>query len=564
VVRRIRWRRFAIPFSCGVACSSLVWICAHPFALWVPLAGGCAAVAFESASKDHRGSALDGALAAGALAIPLWSVLEVIVVPLSSGRAPAWTAPEMRSLFPALVGWMLYGCALGVAISAVARFMPRTDGAAPRVKTEPGEKPKHVVILGGGFAGTTTAVKLEEALGADRSIEITLVSETNALLFTPMLAEVAGSSVEPTHISSPLRASLRRTHVVRARVSAIELDGRSVELEPDESDAEPRRLSYDHLILALGSASNFFGQSTIRHVAMEFKSLPDAIRIRNRVIAVFERADRERDDAVRRRLLTFVVAGGGFAGIELAGALNDFARGILIDYPNVSSDDVRVLVVHARERILPELSETLAAYAQARMIERGVTFRLNVRVADATPNAVILDNAEVIDAGTLVWAAGTVPNPLLANLDIERDKRGAVIVDDCMAVPNRAGLWALGDCAAIPNPSSGGTYPPTAQHAVREAASLALNVRAAVRGERLRPFAFDSPGALCVIGHQNACAEIREPLLGRRLIFSGAFAWLLWRAIYLGKLPGLERKVRVLTDWVTELFFPRDTVETIE
>jgi NADH dehydrogenase len=197
------------------------------------------------------------------------------------------------------------------------------------------------------------------------------------------------------------------------------------------------------------------------------------------------------------------------------------------------------------------------------MAERGVRFVLETRVTDASADTVTLGTAEAIRTFTLVWTAGTAPHPLLTTLDVARDRRGAVVVDACLAVAERVNVWALGDCAAIPNGRSG-TYPPTAQHALREAASLAHNIRAALRGQPLRPFTFESLGSLCVIGHQLACAEIRLPPVGRKLLFSGAFAWLLWRAIYLSKLPGFDRKARVLIDWVTELLFPRDTVQTID
>jgi len=505
----------------------------------------------------------DSILTCAALAIPAWSVITLIVAPLLGGHPPAWTATGMRAAFPALVGWILSGGVVGAALPAlVALRMRRKPVAAPA--SEPAAEPTRVVIVGGGFAGMTTALQLEAGLGSDQSVSITLVSEANALLFTPMLAEVAGSSIEPTHISSPLRTSLRRTKVVRARVNGVDLEQRRIELRAYDGETEPRYLDYDHLVLALGAVSNFFGQENIRRVAMDFKSLTDAIRIRNHVIALFDRADRESNDAARRRLLTFVVAGGGFAGVELAGALNDFARGMLIDYPSLDDAEVRVIVVHARERVLPELSPSLARYALSRMSERGVEFRLNTRVADATSTAVMLDPAEEIASHTLVWTAGTAPNPLLEKLGVGRDKRGAVIVEGSMAIAGHAGVWALGDCAAIPDVISGGTYPPTAQHALREAAALARNLISSIRQQPLTNFTFRSLGALCVIGHQTACAEIREPLTGRKILFSGVFAWLMWRAIYLSKLPGFERKVRVLVDWVTELFFPRDTVQTIE
>jgi NADH dehydrogenase len=250
-------------------------------------------------------------------------------------------------------------------------------------------KKTQIVILGGGFAGMTTAENLEWLSGADRSVALTLVSDTNALLFTPMLAEVAGSSLEPTHISSPLRTSLRRTQVVRRRVSHIDMEKRRVVLGVDEraagNDAAAgvtRELTYDHLVLALGSVSNYLGLQNVQKLAFDFKSLRDAMRIRNHVIDMFERADYEPDLAQRREKLTFVVAGGGFAGVELAGALNDFARGMLADYPNLRAEDLRIILVHSRERILPELSASLAAYALERMTARGVTFKLNARLAD--------------------------------------------------------------------------------------------------------------------------------------------------------------------------------------
>jgi len=548
----------AIGFSCGIVCATVVWIIAHPFAWWVPVAGGIAGAAYALASP--RRSPFEDIVSAAALAIPFWALVEVIVVPVLSGQTPKWTDVEMRALFPAFIGWLLFGCMLGAVLHVVRRLVPL---AAHPVNAQPPLGPTRIVILGGGFAGMTTAAKLERALGSDRSIDITLVSNSNALLFTPMLAEVAGSSIEPTHISTPLRTSLRRTRVVRASVSRIDLDAKMVAIDSHDGTGLLRQLPYDHVVLALGAVSNFFGAERIARVALDFKSLTDAIRIRNHVIALIERADLEPDSAFRRALLTFVIAGGGFAGVELAGALNDFARGIVADYGNLHASDVSVIVVHARDRILPELSATLATYARERMEERGVRFVLESRVTDASADTVTLGTAEAIRAFTLVWTAGTAPNPLLTTLDVNRDRRGAVVVDACLAVAERGNVWALGDCAAIPDGRSG-TYPPTAQHALRQAESLAHNICAALRGQPLRPFAFESLGSLCVIGHQLACAEIRLPLVGRKLLFSGVFAWLLWRAIYLSKLPGFDRKARVLVDWITELLFPRDTVQTID
>jgi len=424
---------------------------------------------------------------------------------------------------------------------------------------------KRIVILGGGFAGMRAAEHLEDQLGGKAFI--TLVSETNALLFTPMLSEVAGSSLEPSHITTPLRSSLHSTEFIRARVAGIDLGDRRVSLEMRASGTSAEHfqdIPYDHLVLALGSVSNYLGMTNLERCSFDFKSLLDAIRIRNHVIEMFERADREPDPDRRKPILTFVIAGGGFAGIELAGALNDFARGILADYPRLHSEELSVIVVHARDRILPELSESLARYAQGRMADRGVVFRLNTRLVDAHPDVVVLTDGE-IRAHTLVWTAGTAPNPLLKSLPVEKDKRGAVIVDQTLAVPGYPGVWALGDCAAIPDAKTGKSCPPTAQFAFREAETLARNIKAQIQGSRPRGFHFDSLGALCVVGHQTACAELTLPWARSTSVrFSGLLAWFMWRGIYLAKLPGLERKIRVLMDWTVELFFPRDIVQTID
>jgi NADH:ubiquinone reductase (H+-translocating) len=522
---------------------------------------------FSASLLPTRHAYVDNLMTGAALGIPLWGLISVVAIPLLSGERPEWSAEQMRAHFPALVGWVLYGALLGLATQAFTDIAgkvlgPEVEGAPPAPQNK-----RRVVILGGGFGGKRTAECLENLLEGDTGVSITLVSDTNALLFTPMLAEVAGSSLEPSHISTPLRSSLHATEFIRGRAERIDLERRRVILEvgpATEGSAPPREIPYDQLILAVGSISNYLGMTNIEKLAFNFKSLIDAIQIRNHVIEMFERADREPDPVLRRPLLTFVIAGGGFAGVELAGALNDFAHGILADYPNLHSEDLHVVLVHARDRILPELSESLAHYAQGRMEARGVVFRLNTRLTDVSPCAVILSDGE-IRAQTLIWTAGTAPNPLLKSLSVEKDKRGALVVDETLGLPGLPGLWALGDCAAVVDAKSGKPCPPTAQFALREAEVLAKNVYAHLQGRPKLKFHFDSLGALCVVGHQTACAELTVPFLKNRSIrFSGLFAWLMWRGIYLSKLPGVERKIRVLVDWTIELFFPRDIVQTID
>jgi len=527
--------------------------------------GAFLGAAYSAGLGRMRRARAEVIMAACALGIPLWVLVTCVGVPALGGRAPALDAEQMRAELPSMAGWMLYGCLLGVltqALNGLADLVAGKEAEPPPRQMRP---PRGIVILGGGFAGMTTAVRLEQELRRDPSVSVTLVSDQNALLFTPMLAEVAGGSLEASHISTPLRTALHRTEFLRGRAESVDFERRLVRVAPVAANpGTVREIPYDHLVVALGSVSNYFGAANIQRHALDFKTLLDAIRIRNHIIEMFERADREPDRGVRCSLATFVIAGGGFAGVELAGAVNDFAHGILADYPAVAADEIRTILVHSRDRVLPELSESLARYAQERMTARGVEFRLNTRVLDAKPGLVVLSDGD-LRSQTLVWTAGSSPNPILKSIGLDTDKRGAVAVESTMEVSGRPGVWALGDCAALKDARSGKACPPTAQFALREGRALARNIRLALHGSAAEPFHFESLGSLCVVGHQTACAEFTIPFAREKsLRFSGLLAWMMWRAIYVSKLPGLERKARVLLDWAFELFFPRDIVQTIE
>ena len=411
-----------------------------------------------------------------------------------------------------------------------------------------------ILILGGGFAGAYTAVELEKRLGRAPEVELALVSQENFVLFTPMLHEVAGSDVSVTDIVQPLRKMLRRTRVGIASVEAIDLVNKQVRVR-NADISEPINLSYDHLVLALGAVTNFYNTPGLAEHALTMKTLGDALLVRNRVIDALELADNQVNETERQKTLTAVVAGGGFAGAETVGSVNDFLREGLKFYPRLTEDMLRVVLVHPGEVILPELGEGLGRYAQKKLAARGVEIRLKTKVTAYDGQEVTLDDGTKIATRMLVWTAGTTPPPLLSSMPCEL-QRGRVVADECLRVPKFPGVWALGDCALVPDPLNPGKfYPPTAQHATRQAVVLAKNIAAALRGEPPQPFKFKILGMLAAIGRRAGVAEI----LGMK--FSGIIAWWLWRGIYLSKLPGFQKKVRVAIDWMLDLFFSKDIVQ---
>ncbi len=412
---------------------------------------------------------------------------------------------------------------------------------------------RQIVILGGGFGGIYAARRLEQILGQRHDVKITLLSDENFLLFTPMLPEVVSSSIEAKHIISPIRSFFRRVRVQNTQVSSIDLERRVVTASHCPRCAS-RELAFDHLVLALGSKTHAHGLPGLRERAHPMKTVGDAMALRNHIIDIFEHADMEPDPAVRRSMLTFVVAGGGFAGAETVAELHDFTQTASRFYSNVRPGELKVILVHSGTRIMPEISSDLAEYALRKLRASGIEVVLDNRVSGVKETSIALTTGQTINTRTLIWTAGVSPSPLLASLPCARNERGQVIVNQYLEVSHWPGVWALGDCAEVPDRRSGKPCPPTAQYAIRQAKVIAANIAATLGGGGKKQFSYKPLGVLSSLGRRSAVAEI----CGFK--FSGFFAWWLWRTIYLVKLPGLERKVRVTLDWTLDLFFPRDTV----
>ena len=410
----------------------------------------------------------------------------------------------------------------------------------------------HVLILGGGFGGMYAALEFERALGRRADVDVTLINHDNFFLFTPMLHEVAASDLDITNIVSPIRKLLRRVTFFHGEIEAIDLAHKRVGVSHGHEN-HCHALSYDHLVLALGSTTNFFGIPGLADRAFTMKSLSDAIVLRNHLIANLEEADFECGTSLRTGLLNFVVAGGGFAGVETIAAMNDFLREAIRFFPHLREDLLRVILVSSGHVILPELGEKLGTYAQRKLAEQKVEIRSNCKVTAVMDHSVTLSDGTTVTTNTLVWTAGISPHALLATLPCAK-KKGRVLVNEYLEVPEWPGVWALGDCAHVPDPKTGESHPPTAQHALREGRLAAQNILATVRRGWKKPFAYSTLGLLAPIGKRTGVANI----LG--VNFSGFIAWWLWRTIYLLKLPRFEKKVLVALDWTLDVLFSKDLV----
>ncbi|MAS95510.1 MAG: copper transporter [Verrucomicrobiales bacterium] len=432
-----------------------------------------------------------------------------------------------------------------------------TDTAADHNGPEPNRLKFEVAILGGGFAGVFCGQRLAKSLkkAGVSPREAVIISDQNYMVFQPMLAEVAGGSISPRHVVNPIRQLCKGLTVLRGTAHDIDLEKREVEVNTGSFSAGVT-IEFNHLVVTLGAEIDLSRVPGMPEHAYLMQNVGDAMVLRSTIISRIEEANAEYRPDVRKRLLTFVVVGGGYSGVETAGEILDMLLSVARYYTNVAEEDIRVVLVHSRDRILHTLGEELADYAGKKLSERGLELCLEDRVKAVTATKVYLQSGMVIETSTVVSTVGTAPNKTVKKMcdtyGVEHE-RYRIRANEYLKVPGHEGLWTAGDCALVPLADGGGEdCPQTAQFAMRQGIYLADNISLEIRKEKLKPFLFKGLGELASIGHQTAVASI----MGKQ--FSGFIAWFMWRTIYVSKLPGLDRKLRVLIDWTLDLFFPRD------
>src|SRR3954449_5676786 len=411
----------------------------------------------------------------------------------------------------------------------------------------------HVVIAGGGFGGLQAARTLERVI-PPHSARITLVNDVNFMLYTPLLPGAAAGALEPRHVVVPLRKQLQRTDLRVGTLLGCDPARRCVRVRSHEGHEEDLR--YDQLIVALGSVSRTLPVPGLAEHGMGFKTLPEAIALRNRVLGCLEAAETVDDPADREAWLTFVFVGAGYAGLEGLAELQDFAADVLDLYPRCRTQGVRFILVEARDRVMPEVPPDLSAFAERELRGRGIEIRTGTTLESTTGETVTLSGGETIPARTLVWTAGVKPHPVVRQLGLPLDQGGRIVVDKTMRVQGREDVWAIGDSAAVPDPANKGhASPPTAQHAIRQGRRVARNVAAVIGNGKAKPFRYRTLGVFVDMGQGEAVAST----LGIK--WRGRPAWLMARTYHLPMMPGIKRKLRLLTDWNVQLLFGRDASE---
>jgi NADH dehydrogenase len=409
----------------------------------------------------------------------------------------------------------------------------------------------NVVIAGGGFGGAAAARELERTL-PKQSTRMVLVNETNFMLYTPFLPEAAAGTLEPRHVVTPLRDILKRTYLRLGSIVDHDPEAKTVQLRAKYGEVET--LPYDQLLLSLGSVSRVLPVPGLEQHAVGFKSLADAIYLRNHVVESLEEANATEDPARRDELLTYVFVGGGYAGLEALAELQDFAADAMDSYPRARLHGMRWVLVEASDRVLPEIDPQLADYALRELRGRGIDIRLETTLEQVEANFARLSTGETLPTGTVVWTAGVAPQPILRELNLPLDERGRVPVDEYLQVQGMDSVWAIGDCAAAPDPR-GGTCPPTAQHAVRQGPVAANNIASRLGIGTPKPFEYRSEASFVNLGRYKAVGRIGDRT------FRGFPAWWLARSYHMSQIPGTARKARAVLDWTAGLPFKRDISE---
>jgi len=445
--------------------------------------------------------------------------------------------------------------------------------------------PQHIVILGGGFAGIGVLKKLQKKFQNDGDVEITLVSKDNFILFTPMLPEIVSGMIETRHIVTPVREFCKKAKYFEANIKSIDFDDKKVVIShiigrytsekvqqrddkynKNNDNFHEHTLNYDYLVIALGSENNFFGNKDIENNSFTMKSIDDAIALRNHIIRILEQANIEQDNHdLRKSLLTFVVVGGGFSGVETVGSVNDFVRDTIRRYyPNIYMTDVRIILVSATDKILEQIDEGLGKFALEKLEENGVEFIMNSKVKGATKEKAILDNDTEIPCYTIIWTAGVTQNDLIANLNCEHGKGHRILANNYLEVKNYENeVYALGDCASVTDPHTGNPYPPTAQHAIKQSDIVADNIMLSIYAKRRgkqkleenkkKKFNYKTKGMMAQIGKRTGVA-----ILFGKIKLHGFLAWWLWRTYYLANLPTIKKKLKVVGDWTSDVLFKPD------
>ena len=410
---------------------------------------------------------------------------------------------------------------------------------------------KRILVVGAGFAGLYAAMGMRALSRAGH--RITVVNPQNFMQYQPFLPEVASGTIDPRAVAVPLRTTLRHCDIVIGEVERLDHSGRKATIRL--ADGSERVMEYDVLVLTPGSTSRVLPVPGLAEHGIGFKTVQEAIYLRNRVLSHLDVAAETEDDERRRAALTFVFVGGGYAGVEALGELEDLARDAIATYPSLRPEEMRWILVDVAPKILPELGPELAAYAVERLAERGIEVLVETRLESYEDRIVRLSDGSNFAADTLVWTAGVRPSSIARNAGLPVDEAGRVRVDEHLRVEGAEDVWAAGDAAAVPDRTTGGIMPPTAQHGMRQGRRLAKNLTAWIEGGRLEPFVHRNIGAVCSLGRYKGIAVI----WGVKL--KGFPAWFAHRTYHLYAMPTLTRKAKIAADWTVALLFPRDLAQ---